>query len=278
MSRILITSWGSFGDVYPYVGLALALKTRGHRPVIAMPEFYHALIETLGFEFRAVGPMIDPDDRDTIARVMDPIRGADASSHQSQHDHAHHRPNHAESHAHLTLSVTRAARPTFPFASVVTGCYRSRAVPGSHPFRAMRDRRRRANAPSPVSPREPPLKPPPLVLPPTRKPSSPALSAATLLDRPAGARAGLAGARVLIVEDDQDCRELICTFLERAGAKVLGVDSVAAAMDSVYRSFDPDVVLTDYSMPIANGLELIRQFRKAPERIDQILAKSNRMR
>ena len=75
--RILITSWGSFGDVYPYVGLALALKSRGHWPVIAMPEFYRALIETLGFEFRAVGPMIDPDDRDTIARVMDPIRGAD---------------------------------------------------------------------------------------------------------------------------------------------------------------------------------------------------------
>ena len=77
-ARILITSWGSFGDVYPYVGLALALKARGHWPVIAMPEFYRALIETLGFEFRAVGPMIDPDDRATIARVMDPIRGADA--------------------------------------------------------------------------------------------------------------------------------------------------------------------------------------------------------
>jgi UDP:flavonoid glycosyltransferase YjiC (YdhE family) len=76
--RVLITSWGSFGDVYPYVGLALALKARGHWSVIAMPEFYRALIETLGFEFRAVGPMIDPDDRATIARVMDPIRGADA--------------------------------------------------------------------------------------------------------------------------------------------------------------------------------------------------------
>jgi DNA-binding response OmpR family regulator len=108
------------------------------------------------------------------------------------------------------------------------------------------------------------LKPPPLVLPPTKKPSSPALSAATLLDRPAGARAGLAGARVLIVEDDQDCRELIRTFLERAGATVLCVDSVAAAMDCVYRSFDPDVVLTDYSMPVANGLELIRRFRSVP--------------
>jgi sigma-B regulation protein RsbU (phosphoserine phosphatase) len=85
-----------------------------------------------------------------------------------------------------------------------------------------------------------------------------------LLDRPAGARAGLAGARILIVEDDKDCRELIRTFLERAGATVLCVDSVAAAMDCVYRSFDPDVVLTDYSMPVANGLELIRQFRSVP--------------
>jgi DNA-binding response OmpR family regulator len=85
-----------------------------------------------------------------------------------------------------------------------------------------------------------------------------------LLDRPAGARAGLAGARILIVEDDQDCRELIRTFLERAGATVLCVDSVAAAMDCVYRSFDPDVVLTDYAMPVANGLELIRQFRNVP--------------
>jgi CheY-like chemotaxis protein len=74
----------------------------------------------------------------------------------------------------------------------------------------------------------------------------------------------VAGARILVVEDDKDCRELMRTFLERAGATVRCVDSVAAAMDCVYRSFDPDVVLTDYSMPVASGLEFIRQFRKAP--------------
>ena len=74
----------------------------------------------------------------------------------------------------------------------------------------------------------------------------------------------MAGARILVVEDDKDCRELMRTFLERAGATVRCVDSVAAAMDCVYRSFDPDVVLTDYSMPVASGLEFIRQFRKAP--------------
>jgi len=78
MSRILLTSWGSFGDVYPYVGIALALKGRGHQPVLAMPEFYRAVVEGLDLEFHPVGPQIDPDDRATIARLMDPIKGSEA--------------------------------------------------------------------------------------------------------------------------------------------------------------------------------------------------------
>jgi CheY-like chemotaxis protein len=41
------------------------------------------------------------------------------------------------------------------------------------------------------------------------------------------------------------------------------VASVAQATE-VYRSFDPDVVLTDFSMPGADGFDLIREFRKAP--------------
>ncbi|HEY3100774.1 MAG TPA: glycosyltransferase [Methylomirabilota bacterium] len=77
MARILITSWGSYGDVYPYVGLALGLRARGHEPVVVMAEFYRALIESLGFEFHPAGPVIDPDDRALIARVMDPVRGSD---------------------------------------------------------------------------------------------------------------------------------------------------------------------------------------------------------
>jgi CheY-like chemotaxis protein len=74
----------------------------------------------------------------------------------------------------------------------------------------------------------------------------------------------LGGARVLVVEDDADSREILCVLLEMAGATVLCAESVAEAMDGVHHSFDPDVVLTDYSMPVANGLELIRQFRSAP--------------
>jgi DNA-binding response OmpR family regulator len=82
--------------------------------------------------------------------------------------------------------------------------------------------------------------------------------------RTEGAPALLSGVRVLAVEDDADARDLICALLEGAGAKVLCTESVASAMDGVYHSFDPDVVLTDYSMPDADGLDLIRAFRKAP--------------
>ncbi len=75
--RILLACWGSYGDVYPYVGVALALRERGDRPVIATAEFYRPFIESLGLEFHPVGPMIDPDDRELIARVLDPVRGSD---------------------------------------------------------------------------------------------------------------------------------------------------------------------------------------------------------
>jgi rhamnosyltransferase subunit B len=77
MARVLLTSWGSFGDVYPYIGLAFALNDRGHHPVLATAEFYRPLIESLGFEFHPMGPMIDPADDATIERVLDPVRGAD---------------------------------------------------------------------------------------------------------------------------------------------------------------------------------------------------------
>jgi UDP:flavonoid glycosyltransferase YjiC (YdhE family) len=78
MARILIASWGSYGDVYPYVGLAYALKDRGHDPVLATAEYYRSLIESLGFDFRPMGPMIDPDDIATVRRLIDPVHGADA--------------------------------------------------------------------------------------------------------------------------------------------------------------------------------------------------------
>src|SRR5262245_18447984 len=76
--RIVITSWGSYGDVFPYAGLAKVLARRGHHPVLAVPRFYRAAIEREGLEFCHVGPDVDPNDQATVARIMDPRKGTEA--------------------------------------------------------------------------------------------------------------------------------------------------------------------------------------------------------
>ncbi|MEO8255922.1 MAG: glycosyltransferase [Acidobacteriota bacterium] len=78
MSRIVITCWGSYGDVYPYVGLAKALNARGHQALIAAPEYYRRTIEREQIGFAAVGLDIDPTDREVMKRVMHPVKGTEA--------------------------------------------------------------------------------------------------------------------------------------------------------------------------------------------------------
>ena len=75
--RIVLTSFGSYGDVFPYVGLALELRARGHHPVLAMPGYARDLVEREGLEFHAVRPDGDLNDIATIARIMDPARGTE---------------------------------------------------------------------------------------------------------------------------------------------------------------------------------------------------------
>jgi UDP:flavonoid glycosyltransferase YjiC (YdhE family) len=77
MARIVITSWGSYGDLYPYLGLAQGLIRRGHRPVLAMPPIYRDIIEREGVAFHGVRPDLDPNDRALAARIMDPVHGSD---------------------------------------------------------------------------------------------------------------------------------------------------------------------------------------------------------
>ena len=76
--RVVLTSWGSHGDVYPYLGIALELKARGHEPVLAVPEYFRALVEGAGIAYRSVGPHFDPSDRELLTRILDPWRGAEA--------------------------------------------------------------------------------------------------------------------------------------------------------------------------------------------------------
>ncbi len=82
MARILISTFGSFGDIHPYVAIALELKARGHTPVIATSEIYREKMETLRLDFHPVRPaMPSPDEPDEVARVvagvMDPKVGGE---------------------------------------------------------------------------------------------------------------------------------------------------------------------------------------------------------
>jgi MGT family glycosyltransferase len=76
--RIVINTLGTFGDIHPYIPLALELQSRGHEPVIATMEIYREKIESAGLEFFPVRPNVpqpQDQDRDLIERIMDPKTG-----------------------------------------------------------------------------------------------------------------------------------------------------------------------------------------------------------
>ncbi|MGK7939059.1 MAG: glycosyltransferase [Crocosphaera sp.] len=54
--RIIITTYGSLGDIHPYIAIALELKKRGHQPVIAIGESFRNKFEKEGLEFHPIRP------------------------------------------------------------------------------------------------------------------------------------------------------------------------------------------------------------------------------
>jgi signal transduction histidine kinase/ActR/RegA family two-component response regulator len=70
----------------------------------------------------------------------------------------------------------------------------------------------------------------------------------------------LAGIRVLLVDDDQDIRDVLQFVLEAQGAVVTVAASVAEALAALERSM-PHVLLSDIAMPVETGYDLMRQVR-----------------
>jgi rhamnosyltransferase subunit B len=72
VSRIVLTTIGSFGDLHPKIAIAFELRRRGHDIVFATHKEYQAKIEALGFEFYRMRPdntaLSDPQE---MARMMD---------------------------------------------------------------------------------------------------------------------------------------------------------------------------------------------------------------
>ena len=100
--RIVINCWGSHGDFFPYVGLALALKARGHAPVVATAAIYRDEVERAGIEYAHVGPDLDPNDETLYDRVMDQARGSEVIVRELL------MPKLGETHAELTAAAAGA--------------------------------------------------------------------------------------------------------------------------------------------------------------------------
>jgi two-component system CheB/CheR fusion protein len=76
----------------------------------------------------------------------------------------------------------------------------------------------------------------------------------------------LRGTRVLVVDDEPDVLEVVGAVLERCGAEVLCVASVAEALERLERD-RPHVVVSDIQMPCEDGYDLMRRVRAlTPER------------
>lgn len=76
----------------------------------------------------------------------------------------------------------------------------------------------------------------------------------------------LKGISILVVEDDEDSREVLSLFLEQSGARVQSAESAAAAMDILQTSPSdlPNVIISDLAMPDEDGYSLLSRIRELP--------------
>ena len=72
----------------------------------------------------------------------------------------------------------------------------------------------------------------------------------------------LDGVRVLLVEDHDDSRETLASYLRLFGATVLPVTAAQAALDR-WRSFDPHVVVADLELPQLDGWQMLTEMRSS---------------
>nr|MBA2606989.1 response regulator [Acidobacteriota bacterium] len=74
----------------------------------------------------------------------------------------------------------------------------------------------------------------------------------------------LDGLKILIVEDDQDSREVLQLFLEQSGALVQSAESAAEAINLLGKSTSslPDAIVSDLAMPEEDGYSLIERIRE----------------
>lgn len=82
-------------------------------------------------------------------------------------------------------------------------------------------------------------------------------------ERDLSALPALAGAHILVVDDDEDTREYLRALLDRCQARVTVAASAAEALAAIELQ-PPDVLVSDLGMPVEDGYMLIRRVRALP--------------
>ena len=66
--------------------------------------------------------------------------------------------------------------------------------------------------------------------------------------------------KILIVEDDENIRELLRLYLEREGYDISEAENGAIGL-SKWKAENPDMMLLDVMMPVMDGWQVIREIR-----------------
>ncbi|HEX8143200.1 MAG TPA: response regulator [Pyrinomonadaceae bacterium] len=70
--------------------------------------------------------------------------------------------------------------------------------------------------------------------------------------------------KILVIEDDDVARELMRLTLERKGYRVITAEDGVEGYKAAVRE-QADLIITDISMPSADGVYLVRRVRDTPE-------------
>lgn len=68
------------------------------------------------------------------------------------------------------------------------------------------------------------------------------------------------GRRILIIEDQDDFRQLLQITLDFSGYEVVTAENGAKGFDAA-RAIDFDLITSDIEMPVMNGIEFVKKYR-----------------
>ena len=80
--------------------------------------------------------------------------------------------------------------------------------------------------------------------------------------------------KILVVDDDQESRDLLCEVLEASGYAPVAVADGVAAREVLSRDGEYRIIIADLQMPHESGLELLRKLRQENSKHEIIMMSS----